>query len=273
MYDLDSSDHDSGGQYGAPSRLLTALEFPRFLGEYTTTRVLHLLPNAPRPDAVVRPVLVIPGFSANDRMTRRLRTHLRRQGHVAHGWRLGRNIGILDWIAEGLLERLEELRIRHGHPVSLVGWSFGGMWARWLAHQRPDAVRNVITLATPWRPTGEHTRATAMFERSRRQHGISDRALDIVNELRQPLPVPLVAIWSRTDGIVPWQGCVVDEVAEPVPSENLEVLSSHVGMVSSPLVLAAITDRLAQDVEDWRPFDWRRVLADNWHRPAERAVA
>ncbi len=39
------------------------------------------------------PVLVLPGFLADDRSTAALRFHLRRLGYVTKGWRLGRNIG------------------------------------------------------------------------------------------------------------------------------------------------------------------------------------
>ncbi len=34
------------------------------------------------------------------------------------------------------------------------------------------------------------------------------------------------------------------------------MLSSHVGLVSNPVSLAVVADRLAQDPASWRPFDW-----------------
>ena len=82
--------------------------------------------------------------------------------------------------------------------------------------------------------------------------------------------VPLTAIWSRTDGIAHWQGCRVGDSAAPsvdspvrfsAPVEDIDVPSSHVGLVSNPLALAALDDRLAQDPADWRPFSWRAALA------------
>ena len=36
--------------------------------------------------------------------------------------------------------------------------------------------------------------------------------------------------------------------------------SSHVGLVSNPLALAVLADRLAQDPEAPEPFDWTRCL-------------
>lgn len=260
MYDFEGAREDGTPQLGAPSRLLTLLEFPRWVGEYATSRAWDLVAPS-KDDGDGRPVLVLPGFNAADTATGRLRNHLRRRGYHAHGWGLGRNVGLTDRIVGGLLERFDALHERHGQPVSVIGWSFGGLLTRWVAHQRPEATRQIICLASPWRPEGEHTHATRMFERSRRQHGISERAHDILAELREPVPVPVTAIWSRSDGIVPWRGCVVDERDAPAIAENIEVVSSHVGMGSNPLVLTAVTDRLGQDPAEWQPFSWRGEAA------------
>ena len=94
----------------------------------------------------------------------------------------------------------------------MVGWSFGGLLARWVAHERPDGVRQVVCLGSPYRPEGEHTRTTPFFERSARTHGLSDRAFDVVDTLRRPLPVPVSVIYSRTDGIVNWRACALTEL-------------------------------------------------------------
>jgi hypothetical protein len=99
-----------------------------------------------------------------------------------------------------------------------------------------------------------------MFERSRIRHGISDRARDIVDQLREPVPVPTTAIWSRSDGVTRWSGCRVDETTTPAIAENIEVPSSHVGMVASPLVLGVVVNRLLQDPDDWQRFEWRQLL-------------
>lgn len=255
MYDFEGK---SGAQQaGGPPRILLALEAPRLAWEYGASRALDVLaglrPAHPRTGAG-RPVLVIPGFMAEDWMTGRLRDHLTRHGYRVHGWRNGRNIGLTDRKIDGLVARFEELRDRYDEPISVVGWSFGGVLARWLAHAYPDDVRQIICLGSPWRADGEKTRATAMFEKSKQTHGISERARPMIDLARgEPAPVPTTAIWSTTDGIVPWRGCRVTESAEP-PAENITVLSSHCGMVANPLVLAAVVDRLGQDPEDWQPY-------------------
>lgn len=266
MYDFEGEKHAAANGGSGPPRALMYLELPRWVGEYAASRAIDLV--APRrPDGEGRPVLVLPGFSANDVMTGRLRGHLRRHRFRVHGWGQGRNLGLTDTLVDGLIARFEDLRDRYDQPISVVGWSFGGVLARWLAHAYPDDVRQVVCLGSPWRAEGERTRATAMFERSRRRHGISDRARDMVRLLRAPLPVPCTAIYSRTDGIVPWRGCAVDLSSDPA-AENIEVASSHVGMVANPLVLAAVVDRLCQDPADWQEFSWRSCLAAQWgHLP------
>lgn len=249
MYDFEG-EHGGAASGGSPHRALTALELPRWTMEYAGSRVLGLVP-VDKSLGRGRPVLVLPGFAANDRLTGRLRTHLSRRGWKVHGWGLGSNHGLTDPIVSGLPTRFAELADRYDQPVSVVGWSFGGLLARWLAHEHADQVRQVICLGSPWRAEGERTRATGMFERSRDKHGIAPRAREIVDQLRGPVPVPLTAIWSRTDGVVPWRGCAVDPSTDPI-AENVEVFSSHVGLVANPLVLATVVDRLGQDPADWK---------------------
>lgn len=254
MYDFEG-DHGAAGSGGAPHRALMALELPRWTMEYAGSRLLDLVPTD-RNLGNGRPVLVLPGFAANDKLTGRLRSHLSRRGWNVHGWGLGSNHGLTDAIVTGLPTRFAELTVRYDEPVSVVGWSFGGLLARWLAHEHPDQVRQVVCLGSPWRAEGERTRATGMFEKSRDKHGIAPGAREIVDQLRGPVPVPLTAVWSKSDGIVPWRGCRVDPSTDPV-AENVEVLSSHVGLVANPLVLATVVDRLSQDPADWKQASCR----------------
>ncbi|GAA3666239.1 alpha/beta hydrolase [Nocardioides ginsengisoli] len=266
VYDFagDHADHADHGEResSGPHRALLLLELPRWTMEYGASRLLDLAHAVTPTDPDLgqgRPVLVLPGFSAHDKLTGRLRGHLGRRGWDVHGWNLGSNHGLTEKIVEGLPRRFAEIADRYDEPVSVVGWSFGGLLARWLAHEHPDRVRQVVCLGSPWRAEGERTRATGLFEKSREKHGIVANAREIVDLLRGPVPVPLTAVWSKTDGIVPWQGCTVDERQDP-PAENIEVVSSHVGMVASPLVLSVVVDRLRQDPADWRPFAWRTLV-------------
>jgi pimeloyl-ACP methyl ester carboxylesterase len=274
MYDMDeTAGEQKAVQYPKPHVVLTASEAARAPIEYGWSWVLDRVAPA-RAAATGRPVLVLPGFYATDGLTALLRAHLKAHGYQAHGWGMGRNIGLTDRILDGVLARFDELHARYGQPISVVGWSFGGLLARWLAHERPDQVRQVICLGSPWRPEGELSRATSMFRRSAGKHGITDKAPNVMATLRRPLPVPCTAVYSRTDGITSWRSCVLDDGER---CENIAVPSSHVGLVSNPLALAVIVDRLAQDPDDIAPFDWgtclRRSLLARVGRPVGAQAA
>ena len=258
MYDFRTSEEAraGAGALDKPSALLTLAEPGRALTELPASWVLdRLLPT--RPVGGARPVLVIPGFYGTDALTGRLRGHLRRSGYHVHGWGLGRNVGLTDDLIDGLEARFGDVLARHRQPVTVVGWSFGGLLARWLAHEHPDDVRQVVCLGTPWRPEGERTRSTALFERAAATHGLSDRARPMVARLRGDVPVLTTAVYSRSDGIVNWRSCRLDE--GPL-TQNVSVPSSHVGLVANPLALAVVADRVGQDPRWPEPFEWSRCL-------------
>jgi pimeloyl-ACP methyl ester carboxylesterase len=216
------------------------------------------LRRAPRGDG--HPVLVLPGLMAGDFSTRTLRGFLRDRGYGAHGWKLGRNVGASEATINAMVERLHELRQRYEQPVSLVGWSLGGIYARELARALPEVVRQVITLGSPFRDLDAVNVPRFLRQRTRRQTAVQDDAV-VRARLRAPLPVPTTAIVSRTDAIASWRSCCAD----PGPlSETLEVDSSHLGLGHHPVVLLTIADRLAQPAGAWRPFQpprgWRFPL-------------
>ncbi len=198
------------------------------------------------------PVLVLPGFTAGDSSTVALRWTIRSQGYWAHGWNLGVNIGPTDRIFDGIHDRLAQLHERHGKPVSIVGWSLGGIYARELARDNPGAVRQVITLGSPFRLTlVDRSSISALVDRL--SPTWSDEVLRLAMDEadKPPLSIPSTAIYSRTDGVVRWHACI-DTVSEY--HENIEVRGSHSGLGFNPAVHYAISDRLAQPVDDWRPF-------------------
>lgn len=256
MYDFDDDTDLRGPPLPKPMFALTALEPARAAIEFPVSVGLDaVLPR--RRLGRGRPVLVLPGFYASDSLTGRLRSHLRQLDYRVHGWGLGANHGLTVDVVEGLPARLDAVHDRYDQPVSVIGWSFGGLLARWLGHIRTEKIDRVITLGSPWRPEGEVTRTTALFERAARKHGLSPDARRIVDELRQPMPLPCTAIYSKTDGIVNWRSCALDPAHN---HENIAVTSSHVGLVSNPLALAVVSDRLAQDVSAAEPFEWGRCV-------------
>ena len=88
--------------------------------------------------------------------------------------------------------------------------------------------------------------------------------------MRQALAVPATAIYSRSDGIVAWQGCL--EQDGPL-AEIIEVEGSHCGLGHNPLVLHAIADRLAQPEGEWRRFERRGIMGLIYPDPKRGSLA
>lgn len=205
------------------------------------------LEQAPRGDG--HPVLVLPGLLAGDFSTLPLRRFLRGLSYDARGWGLGLNLGPTPTLRARLDALLTEMRGARGHRVSLVGWSLGGIYARELARTRPDAVRSVITLGTPFRDVSA-THAARLVPIRPGGRPLRE-AHDLRAQLRAPVPVPTTSIYSRTDGIVHWQSCLEADGPE---RENVEVQCSHTGMGFHAEVLRVVADRLAQPDGTWRRY-------------------
>ena len=243
-----------------PSLFLQMLESRALpeLGAYAWLYpMLHL---APRGDG--HPVLVLPGFLTTGAATFPLRHFLKILGYKGHRWKLGRNLGPVGYKEYEILQRVKELRHRYGKKVSLIGWSLGGLYARELAWMAPDDVRSVITLGTPFR----HHQATAVTWLYEDLTGQEQAHMpeELRQRMDQPPPVPSTAIYSRSDGVVPWR-CSVERPAEF--AENVRVEGSHCGLGHNPLVLWAIADRLAQPEGKWRPFSRRGLRGLLYPKP------
>lgn len=222
-----------------------------------------LLPRLPRGDG--HPVLVLPGLLADDVSTRALRVVLRRLGYEVHGWGLGRNIGPTAACVTGMRDKIDHLNDEHGRPVSLIGWSLGGIFARDLARRSPGSVRQVITMGSPFRIARQsQSRATRVFERFSHLH-VEHRTFPLEHDA-EPLPVPATSIYSHFDGIVHWQTCL-DTPGERC--ENIAVMASHLGLGHHPASIWAIADRLAQPEGSWTPFRAPLFLRPAFPRPAQ----
>jgi pimeloyl-ACP methyl ester carboxylesterase len=210
------------------------------------------LGQAPRGDG--HPVMVIPGFMGTDNSTLVLRTYLSNLGYEVHPWALGRNFGPRGDIEHRMVVRVNHLAATHGEPVSLIGWSLGGIFARQIARDIPDAVRQVITMGSPFGSAGHGGTNREIAQLYEMLSGdMIEHAPDHVKAHRRSRPtVPCTAIYSKTDGVAVWQVCVEDEGPD---TDNIEVVGSHTGLGFNPLVLYAVADRLAQAEGMWHPFD------------------
>lgn len=195
------------------------------------------------------PVLVFPGLCAPDFTTLPLRQFLRARGYTPYPWSQGFNLGPRHGVLDGCIHRAQSLYERHQMPVSLIGWSLGGVYAREVAKELPDRTRCVITLGAPF---AGHPRATNAWLFYELLNGKAAHNPTLIRQVRKAPLVPTTSIYSRTDGVVAWQCSINDDAAH---TENIEIRASHVGMGMNPLTFYAVADRLAQDPSQWQRFD------------------
>ena len=208
-------------------------------------------------------MLVVPGFGVGDRSTAPLRRVLRQLGHRPLGWHQGTNRGPTADTIEGLAAHLVRLATTAGAPIPIVGWSLGGIYGRALAMWYPDLVDQVISLGSPFNISrGEQTFVSAIYDSLEGKGQFVRRRGEIDLDA---VPCPSTAVYTRTDGIVPWSSC---RQTEQPRAENLEVRGSHCALGVNVAVLYAVADRLTRDRDSWTPFDPPSLLRGLYPEPS-----
>jgi pimeloyl-ACP methyl ester carboxylesterase len=191
------------------------------------------------PDGEGRPVLLIPGFLAGDGSLGTMTHWLRGMGYHTRRAGIRANVDCSEEACARLEKRLEAFAEASGAPVSIVGQSRGGMFARALAARRPELVAGIVTLGAPI--AGQlriHPLVLAQVGvvsalgsahipglfRWRCLRG--DCCESFRDAIAAPFPahIPYVAMYSKSDGVVDWHACL-DPAAQQV-----EVHASHCGM-------------------------------------------
>jgi pimeloyl-ACP methyl ester carboxylesterase len=160
---------------------------------------------------------------------------------------------------------VSQLAERYGQKVSLVGWSLGGVYAREIAREMPDVTRLVISMGSPFRAHPKSTNVHRIFDLVSTIR-YRDMPANMLENMAEPPPVPTTALYTRGDGVVAWQGTV--EVSRRWDVENIHVGGAHLGLGFNPRSVLAITDRLAQAEDNWRPFSPSPLLRPffkNWY--------
>lgn len=191
----------------------------------------------PRGDGA--PVLLIPGFLAGDLSTAWLRHWLSVVGYRPHQAGISWNVGCSDHALDRLEAQLERIAAAADRPVTLVGHSRGGHFAKALATRRPGLVARVVTLGSglddpfdisvPTAAAVALVRGVLQRDPVARERGCFTTGCRcrFTADYTAPFPaaVPLTSIYTRGDGVVRWQSCVVP-YARCVP-----VRGSHLGLV------------------------------------------
>jgi triacylglycerol lipase len=203
------------------------------------------------------PVVTIPGFLAGDQSMAVMRGWLRRIGYRPHASGINFNVDCSDRAVERLEALVERIHSRSGRPVALIGHSRGGHFAKALARRRPDRVSRVVSMGagldTPFDVSLPTKAGIAAFrelhartsDRVARRGCFTDTctcrfASDYAAEF--PAEVPLTSLYSRGDGVVWWEACVV------AYARCVEVTGSHVGLAFNRKAYVEIARALAAPV-------------------------
>ena len=181
-------DENSSNSILRPSFLLLATEGQRALLDFSSLLPYQFFRSNSR-TGDGHPVMVLPGFMASDFSTTLLRNFLNKIGYQAYPWGIGRNYGQEAYL-DLMIERVEYLYLEHRMPVSLIGWSLGGVFAREIAKRRPGIVRQIVTLGSPFGGITEPNNASWLHRMLTGGRGTDDVDAELLKSLADPALVP-----------------------------------------------------------------------------------
>ncbi len=196
------------------------------------------------------PALLIPGFMAGDTSLGVMQGWLERIGYCSNASGIVCNVDCSNRALDRLDARLADIHERSGRKVALIGHSRGAHFAKALAHWRPERVSGVISLGagldTPFDislPTKAAVAAVRAFHAPRRDRDCFTERCGC-NFSRHyagayPPELPLTSVYSREDGVVWWEACIVPY------AQNVEVTGSHVGLAFNRKAYRAVAEALA----------------------------
>jgi pimeloyl-ACP methyl ester carboxylesterase len=220
-----------------PSMRLLAAEFVAFMGLSSPAPLEPPLQTALRGDG--HAVLVLPSLLSGDSYTSFVRQFLTALGYTAHGWNLGLNVGPTKRLLDGASNRLIELSELHG-PLSVVGFSMGGLFARWLSLRMPHRIRQVITVCSP-----VHEPVRNFWLPLEPVLGLwpDNDISGLSQEIARPLPVPGTFLYSRDDGCVNYTSCWDTNASA---DDNIEINGPHALIAQNPAVMEVLAQRLTR---------------------------
>ncbi len=181
-----------------------------------------------------RHVLLIPGLLASEHRMEPMRTILEAAGFHAHGWGMGRNFGPRADTLEQIDRKVDLIRNHSGAPVTLVGWSLGGLYAREYAKCAQEKVGGVVTLGSPFSGDPRANHAWRLYQMVA-GHPVDCPPFACSRDVKPP--VPTIALWSRRDGVI------LPECAKGRAHERdkaIEVDCTHMGFAVAPEGILAV---------------------------------
>lgn len=193
-------------------------------------------------------ILLVGGFGAPARVMAPLRSWLERIGYAPRVADVRRGIDCAERTAQLLEEQIEELAAEMGMAVLLVAHSRGGQFARVAVRRKMESTAGLITLGTPFElfalhPTVKAQAALLGVVGTAGVPGLlrlsclrGECCAPFRRDLASPWSpeIPFASVYSRKDRTVRWMTCI-----DPA-AENIEVATSHTGMLVSPEVYRAI---------------------------------
>ncbi|MFT4938468.1 MAG: hypothetical protein ACI88A_001495 [Paraglaciecola sp.] len=200
------------------------------------------LSSAPKGDG--RPVILVPGYLASDKSMWPLKRYLKFLGYQVFDADMGRNLGNVNQDTQRLGKRCETVSAELGNtPVTLIGWSLGGVLTREAARLFPLHVCEVMTMGTPIIGGPKFTTIGQMYAKSKNLD-LKEFELYVHQRNSIGLDQPITSIYSKTDGVVGWQASI--DIYNK-HARNIEVVSSHLGLGVHPKVWRIIANTLAEN--------------------------
>ena len=209
-----------------PSLLYGMAELPRVLLELT---MLFMAPPAYEAGDG-HTVVVMPGFMCGEHSTVLLRQFLTKAGYEVYDWGLGVNMGSVTIGHDGAILDGVLNSYASDDKITIIGHSLGGVMAVDYAARYHENVRQVICLGSPTNHDGVSLSTRKLYT------AITGESPP-VKVLTAP-KVPITSIFSNSDGIVAPQSC------HDSFFRNVEVHSSHFGLVINRSVLEIVADTL-----------------------------
>lgn len=129
-----------------------------------------------------------------------------------------------------------------GDPITLIGWSLGGIIARETARLHPKRVREVITMGTPLIGGPKYTSIGARF-RNERNLDLDRYEKAIHARNSEGLTQPLTIIYTDRDGVV--SPDIAIDIYNP-QARNIKVDGGHLSLGINPRVWRIVADTLGE---------------------------